>query len=206
LILVDIGNRHAHIWSRGKVEHLLVDRAIELYAHKKLYYISVNQKHADTIAKLEGWIDIAHRVSISGEYATMGVDRKALCLSRGDGVYVDAGSAITVDVVESGCYVGGFILLGVHSYQKAYAQIAPILSVDIDRAVDIDTLPRETRAGVSYGVVAPIVASIQRVRGDKSIYCTGGDGEWLSGYLEDAIFSQELLFEGMRRAVLDTKD
>jgi len=201
LILADIGNRHAHIWSDGIVKHLLVADAIDTLGDERVYYISVNSHYSDAISALEGWIDISSGISISGEYPTMGIDRKALCLSRGDGVYVDAGSAITVDVVEGGCYVGGFILLGLHSYEQAYADIAPILRVDIDRAVDIYELPRGTRAGVSYGAVAPIVASIERVSSGRAIYFTGGDGEWLSRYFQEAVFDQELLFEGMRRAV-----
>ena len=48
----------------------------------------------------------------------MGVDRRALCLSHENGIFVDAGSAITVDVVEEGRYQGGYIFPGFESPVK----------------------------------------------------------------------------------------
>ncbi len=202
MILADIGNRHAHIWHDGMIEHLDIEEAMEKYRDYELHYISVNVSHSKRLSSIEKWIDISKSASISGEYEGLGVDRKALCLSQGDGIYVDAGSAITVDKVVDGTYVGGFILPGIHAYSKAYADIAPILSLEINREVDIEKLPRSTQDGVSYGTIATIITAIEKIAdSDEAIYFTGGDGEWLSHYFDNALFDEELLFLGMIKII-----
>jgi len=201
MILLDIGNRHAHIWKDGRVEHLLVDEAIDRYREEKSYYICVNRKYSSKLNALRKWINLSDKITINGEYSGLGVDRKALCLSRGDGVYVDAGSAITVDKVLNGRYIGGYILPGIHSYRKAYTQIAPVLDVELKHSIDTAVLPRSTDSGVSYGTIVPIISSINMISGILPIYFTGGDGEWLSRYFTKAIYSDKLLFEGIRSAI-----
>lgn len=199
--MLDIGNTHAHIYSDDKVKHISIPDAIERYRDETVYYISVNEKYYESLLRLTNWINISKYISISGEYPTMGTDRKALCSSRDSGVFVDAGSAITVDKVENGSYLGGFILPGIYAYKQAYSDIAPVLSVEIDRAIDIDKLPCDTVSGVGYGAISSIVASIDRVCEGMPLYFTGGDGEWLSRYFEKAVFSDILLFEGMKKVI-----
>jgi len=201
MILADIGNYHAHIWHDGMIEHLDISQAIEKYADYELHFISVNDTHFQRLQAMEKWTDISDEVSISGEYVGLGVDRKALCLSKGDGVYVDAGSAITVDKVVDGCYMGGFILPGVHAYGKAYADIAPVLALEINRGLDISNLPKSTKDGVSYGTISPIVSSVEKISVGMELYFTGGDGEWLSGYFDRAVYDEEMLFLGMIKII-----
>ena len=89
-----------------------------------------------------------------------GVDRRALCLSRDNGIFVDAGSAITVDVMENGGYQGGFILPGIRAYLRCYADISPVLETEINETVDMAQLPLTTKDGISYGIIASIKALI----------------------------------------------
>jgi type III pantothenate kinase len=205
MILADIGNRHAHVWVDGNVVHLSVSDAIESFASKKLYYISVNEYHKQELSKISSWVDISGIMTIPGEYDGLGVDRKALCLSREDGVYVDAGSAITVDLVKDGHYQGGFILPGIHAYMKAFSTIAPVLDIELNENIDIDVLPRDTRSGVSYGVITSVVFPIEKLSEGGQIYITGGSGKLLSKYFEKALFSEMLLFEGMSKIIKGIK-
>ena len=202
MILADIGNRHVHIWDEGRIAHLGIQDAIAQYGTEKVYYITVNARHAEILAALENWRDISELLVIEGEYAGMGADRKALCLSHATGLFVDAGSAITVDRVVEGVYQGGYILPGIHAYQKAYAAISPVLDVEIERSLSLNELPKSTQSGVSYGIITPIVASIEKTAGSLPVYCTGADGAWIAHYLEKAVYDETLLFQGMLQASL----
>ncbi len=201
MILADVGNRHVHIWEDGSISHLNLMDAIEQYGTEKVSYINVSRAYSDTLAALEEWEDISEVLTIKGEYEGMGIDRKALCLSHAHGIFVDAGSAITVDKVVDGTYQGGFILPGIHAYVKAYAQISPRLDVVLDREVDLSRLPTSTRGSVSFGTIAPLVAVIEKIRSDLPLYITGGDGAWLAGYFEEARFDETLVFEGMKKSL-----
>ncbi len=201
MILADVGNSYVHIWHDGRIEHLRLIEAIEKYGAEVVYYINVNAAYEQTLATLEDWSDISQHGLLKGAYGGMGVDRKALCLSHSDGIFVDAGSAITVDKVVAGVYQGGYILPGMHAYHKAYADISPVLDVVLDRKVTLEALPKTTRESVSFGTIAPMIASIEKIMGDLPVYCTGGDGMWLSQYFEQAVFDETLLFQGMIKMI-----
>jgi type III pantothenate kinase len=131
----------------------------------------------------------------------MGVDRKALCLSCENGIFVDAGSAITVDVVREGRYEGGFILPGIKAYLQSYRSISPVLDIVLEENVEIDTLPRTTKEQISYGIIASIQSLIQKHRGDEALYFTGGDGAFLSTFFDGASYDETLVFQGMKYAL-----
>ena len=141
------------------------------------------------------------KMVLQGAYETMGADRKALCLSHRDAIFVDAGSAITVDVVTNGIYQGGFILPGINAYLDSYRRISPALDIQINQSVALDKLPLTTKDGISYGIIASIKALIDQHRDDQPLYFTGGDGQFLSHFFEDAIFDERLVFDGMYNAL-----
>ncbi len=201
MILADVGNRHVHIWNDGYVSHMNLMDAIEQYGTEQVTYINVSTTYSDTLSALEEWHDISEILTIEGEYEGMGVDRKALCLSHDNGIFVDAGSAITVDKVMDGTYQGGFILPGIHAYAKAYADISPILDVELDRGIDLDSLPKSTQGSVSFGTIAPLIAVIEKIRSGLPLYFTGGDGAWLSTYFSNAQVDETLLFTGMKKSI-----
>jgi len=205
ILLADIGNTHFHIYNGKSVEHLSYDSAIEKYRNKRLCYISVKYQLSTEISAIKNWKNISGSVHIEGEYATMGVDRKALCLSHHKGVFVDAGSAITVDVVEEGIYRGGYIFPGLKALLKSYQEISPVLSSELDTEIDTDRLPLTTKEQISYGIIASIKALIEKHSEDKPLYFTGGDGKILADLFENAVYDEMLVFTGLREALKDNE-
>ena len=201
MLLADIGNTHFHIYNGKEVAHLSYDDAIEKYANSKLCYISVKHTLGEKIEHIKSWKDISSSMGIDGEYETMGVDRKALCLSHKNGIFVDAGSAITVDVVKEGRYVGGFILPGIQAYLQSYKFISPVLDISLDIALKLEELPSTTKEQISYGIIASIKALIDKHSEGKTLYFTGGDGKFLSSYFDKAIYDETLVFQGMQKAL-----
>jgi len=206
MILADIGNRHIHIYEDGKVIHLEFEEAIEYFSSQRLFYICVNKEANEKIKRYTVWRDISEFVHIDGEYEGMGVDRRALCLSRGDGLYIDAGSAITIDKVNGGRYIGGLILPGFYAYKKAYSSISEKLEFDIEEIekADISRLPKGTINQISYSIMKPIIDTIDSLKGGLPLYITGGDRMIFTNFLPDANFSDSFVFEGIIRA-LDKK-
>ena len=200
MILADIGNTNAHICEDFKIEHMSIALFLDRYPQKRLYYISVN-KTLTQESLPDSWRDISGMIHIPGEYDGMGVDRRALCLSHQDGVFVDAGSAITVDRVVGGIYQGGFILPGITAYQKAYASISDVLDCRIDKDIDIDKIPISTASGISFATIASIVTLIREFSKGMDIYITGGDGRVISQKIDRAIYDESLLFKGIKKAI-----
>lgn len=201
VLFADIGNTTFHIYDGISIIHLSYDEAIEKYADKALYYISVKHQLEESIAKIEKWQNISEKMVLKGAYETMGVDRKALCLSHRDGIFIDAGSAITVDVMREGIYQGGFILPGLKAYLKTYSEISPALETELNRSLDLGSLPLTTKDGISYGIIASIKALIDKHSDGQRLYFTGGDGAFLSCFFKDALFDEGLVFDGMRKAL-----
>jgi type III pantothenate kinase len=201
VLLADIGNTRIHIYDGDEVIHLTHKEAMERYKNRKLKYITVKHQLKEELACLKNWEDISELMQIENEYSTMGIDRKALCLSHKNGIFVSAGSAITVDVVEEGRYMGGFLLLGLRAFVDAYASISPALEIEINREVLLNQLPQTTKDGISYGIISSIKMLIEKHQSDKKLYISGGDGEFLASFFDNAIFDETLIFQGMKNAV-----
>jgi type III pantothenate kinase len=201
VLLADIGNTRIHIYDGDEVVHLTHKEAMERYKNRKLKYITVKHQLKEELSLLKNWEDISELIRIENEYFTMGIDRKALCLSHTNGIFVSAGSAITVDVVEEGRYMGGFLLLGLRAFVDAYASISPALEIEINREVLLNQLPQTTKDGISYGIISSIKMLIEKHQSDKKLYISGGDGEFLASFFDNAIFDETLIFQGMKNAV-----
>ena len=201
MLLADIGNTHFHIYDGQNVEHLSYTDAIEKYKDEKLCYISVKQQISNEIEQIGTWKNISSLIHIEGEYETMGVDRRALCLSHKNAVFVDAGSAITVDVVEEGRYQGGYIFPGLKALLKSYEDISPVLKTELKRTISLTALPTTTKEQISYGIIASIKVLIDKHSEGKTLYFTGGDGKFLVSYFPDAIYDETLVFQGMKKVL-----
>jgi type III pantothenate kinase len=201
MLLADIGNTRVHIYDNNRVLHLSHRDAFREYGDREIYYISVNSRLSREIKELKNWINISDKIRLKGSYETMGVDRKALCLSKDTAMFISAGSAITIDIVESGIYQGGFLLLGLSQHIKSYGIISPALETNLNRGVNIDKLPKGTEDGISYGVLAPLLTIIEKHREDKKIYISGGDGEFLSSLIKNSIYDERLIFYGIKNAL-----
>ena len=201
VLLADIGNSRIHIYNGKEVMHLSHKEAIKEYANEKLQYITVKHQLKEQLKGLENWRDISHKMVLKSSYATMGIDRRALCLSHSNGIFMSAGSAITVDVVEEGIYQGGFLLPGLKAYLSAYAEISPALVTELNSDILLDALPQTTKDGISYGIIASIKMLVEKHQGNKRLYISGGDGEFLASFLENAIFDETLIFQGIKNAL-----
>jgi len=202
-LLADIGNTYFHIYDGKSVKHLTHIDAIKRYRKTILYYISVKHQLSLEIKEIKNWVDISSLIKIEGEYKTMGIDRKALCLSKKNGIFVDAGSAITVDVVDNGIYIGGYIFPGLNMMLESYKNISPSLEITLNRNISLTQLPKTTKDGISYGIIASIKALIDKQTYGKKLYFTGGDGEFLSSLFENSVYDELLVFNGMSRALKD---
>ena len=201
MLLCDIGNSFAHFYDGNRVWKESLDIFIDRYLTKKVYFINVNQNLKKRLKEIENWVDLEDFISFETPYKGMGIDRKVLCLIVEDGVLVDAGSAITVDLMEKGKHKGGFILPGIKSYEKCYKEISPVLNKEIDFAVDIENLPLNTKDALNYGVVKPIILSIKNIAKDKKIFLTGGDGKKFLPFLKSARYDEKLIFKGMKKII-----
>jgi len=201
MLLADIGNTHFHIYNGESVEHLSYADAIEKYKEKKLCYISVKHQLAAEIEQIKMWKNISSFVHIKGEYETMGVDRRALCLSHENGIFIDAGSAITVDVVEEGRYKGGYIFPGLKAMLKSYEDISPVLKTELNKTISLLQLPTTTKEQISYGIIASIKALIDKHSEGKPLYFTGGDGKYLSTFFEESVYDEALVFQGLKQSL-----
>ncbi|MDQ7085517.1 MAG: type III pantothenate kinase [Sulfurovum sp.] len=205
VLLADIGNSTFHIYDGTKVQHYSYKEAIEKYQHLPLYYICVNHSLQSQIGQFAQWHNLSSFIHIQGEYPTMGIDRKALCLSYQEGVFVDAGSAISLDVMQKGVYQGGCILLGLQASIEAYQSISPSLETSLDKTVCLSRLATTTKEQISYGIIASIKALIQTHNHGKTLYFTGGDGLFLSKFFENAVYDETLVFQGMLNVMKESK-
>ena len=205
VLLADIGNSYFHIYNGPTVEHLSYEEAIRKYSKEALCYISVKEELDSTIEEIALWKNISDQIELEGAYETMGVDRKALCLSHDDGVFVDAGSAITVDIMQDGTYMGGFIYPGLRAMLDTYSAISPALETQLNETISLESLPTTTKDGISYGIIASIKALIDKHTDGKKLYFTGGDGKLLSSFFNNATYDEMLVFDGMRKVIKETQ-
>ena len=200
MIVADIGNSRIHIMDDDEaIFHLDIDSAIERFGNKRVYYISVNHHMSDRIKSLKSWVDVSDRLVMDGFYNGMGADRKAISLSMGDGIYIDAGSAITIDIVREGRYQGGAIIAGIKRLKESYASISNALSIEPE--YNIDNFPLNTSAQIGYGIIAPIYSLILNIRDNDTVWISGGDGRLLSRFIENAIYDERLVFRGIVKSI-----
>ncbi len=146
----------------------------------------------------------------------VGLDRLAAAVAAGykksnrrSAVIVDAGSAITVDLISvDGEFLGGAILPGMALWSKS-------LSVNTDALPETEVplrsrppvLGRSTGEAIasglyygSQGAVREIVRELQRYdvsHQAPQIFCTGGDGSNFLQVLEGAYFEPHLVLQGV---------
>ncbi len=194
MLLCDIGNTRAKFYD-GKSLWSVDFKELKRYSQRRVCFINVNDR---VRIEYEEWIDIEPFVELASSYEGLGVDRKVLCSAIEDGVVVDAGSAITVDVMEGGVHQGGFIVPGFRALFDAFGSISKRLARKPRWDISLERLPLNTDEALSYGAVAPLVALLERL--GEPIFLTGGDGAILSRYIE-AHYDPLLLFRGMEKIV-----
>jgi type III pantothenate kinase len=147
--------------------------------------------------------------------ASLGADRWAAVvavrrLTSGAACVIDAGTAVTLDVVDgAGRHLGGLILAGPRIIAAAlHRETQGIGATQGVRRVPkgIELLGRSTDEAVAHGAMLGLAGAIERalaavaeaMGAAPSVYLTGGDGELLATWLETRPqYRANLVLEGL---------
>ncbi|WP_457564659.1 type III pantothenate kinase [Caminibacter sp.] len=197
--LVDIGNTHVHIFD-GEIKHLR--KSIKLEGD--VFYISVNEEKEKEFLKLNpNAVNLKNYVKFKTLYSnTLGIDRIMACKTIKDGVVIDAGSFITLDVMEDGLHLGGVIMPGLYKLKEIFAKNS-VLNKEFVYPTSIP--PKNTAEAVNEGSIGMVVEMIKKYSINKKIYFTGGDGEFLAKIL-NGIYIKDLVFRGMIKTIKEDYD
>ena len=198
MILCDIGNSFLHFYYRGRVWREAKTQLTPKDPKEVIIFISVNEDSAKSLLDSHPYcFDLLPFVSLDTNYKGLGVDRIVACNAITDGVIVDAGSAITIDIMHQAIHLGGCIMPGISRYREMFSSIA-VLDCEFNLGVALDTFPQNTKDAVSYGMLKSILLMIENLSKGKKIYFTGGDGKFLSRFFENCIYDDLLIFKGMQ--------
>ncbi len=206
MLLCDIGNSFFHFFYRGRVWKEAPNELSKKKADIRIYYISVNARNEKKLLESHGNCqNIENLINLDTIYQGLGIDRKAACYGIENGIVVDAGSAITLDIIQERVHLGGYILPGIECYRRVFAHF-DALNVELNLSVALDSLPQNTRDAVSYGYLKHIVLGINDIAKDSAIYFTGGDGKFLSRFFPKSVYDGTLVFKGMTKALTQGKN
>ena len=148
---------------------------------------------------------------------TLGRDRIATAVGAwsiaqgGDVLVIDAGTAITYDLVTAdGCFVGGNIAPGLGlRFKSLHEHTGRLPLVDAEGETPVmgyDTLTA-IRSGVMLGLLGEIrscIATLKQSHPGLTVFLTGGDGKLLHSRLgeEGIIYQEHLAAEGLNRIYL----
>ncbi len=204
MILCDIGNTTYHFLIKGKHKKYFLDEKVPKL-DEEIYFVSVNEKATKRLLKKNPHAkNINKLLNFQTSYQGLGIDRAVACCFQDNCVIVDAGSAITVDIMEQGSHKGGFIMLGLRRFMKSYPKISKKLKFEFEKEIILDKIPLCTIDAIQYAMLKSIILPIKEVSLNKNIIFTGGDGEILSKYFENSVYKKDLIFENMKRIIDDS--
>jgi type III pantothenate kinase len=204
MLLCDIGNTSYHFFD-GK-HHLKKDvmsftpQSVE----EKVYFISVNAAVKSKLQYLDNWIDLAAFVDRTPYYETMGIDRIFAAEAVKEGIIIDAGSAVTVDIVKNGNFMGGFISPGIAAMQKTYENISPALAYSFNFECDLDIMPKNSQDAITYGYLKTLYCEVMSHK--LPIILTGGDAVQFKKIFQDAEIDENLIFRTMKKIIKENED
>jgi type III pantothenate kinase len=135
--------------------------------------------------------------------------------TRAPAVVIDAGSAVTIDLLGAdGRHLGGYILPGFRRGLSAVSELLPAeLQAQVGPALGRAPSPRESRQpghdtaeALMQGWMHGLAGAVERLgsgrigdaAGNSQWWLTGGDGPWLAGLLErPARVEPDLVFDGL---------
>ena len=206
MILCDVGNSRMHFLDNGTLLHLDFGEGLKRYKERSVYFICVNEKvRAEIAEEAPGWVELDGTGILKSDYRGLGVDRQAVSLAIYEGVVIDAGSAVTVDVVREGVHKGGWIWPGIASFTRAYAGISPKLAVDIEPDIDLSRLPQDTESAVSFAVLAPVKRLVECYAAELPVTITGGDARFFAPLFPEAVVDELLVFRGMEKMIKEDR-
>lgn len=198
MILCDVGNSYLHFFYKGKIWREEIDCITKKSKDFDIFYISVNPNaEKKLLSSHSRCINVSKFISIDTIYQGLGIDRAAACVTIKNGVIIDCGSAITIDIMQEGIHLGGYILPGISSYKNMFHSISKSLQVEFNLGVALDVLPQCTKDAISYGCLKSIILTIEDIAKENHIYFTGGDGKFLSKFFSNSIYDNTLVFKGM---------
>lgn len=197
MLLCDIGNTTVHFYKNGMSEKHLSCSFDFSSINEMVYYVNVNPHCETTLENLENWHDMRPLINWDNYYESMGIDRVVCCEAISDGIIVDAGSAITVDIVQDSSFVGGFIYPGIKNMQETYARLSSRLNLSFNLELDLDKMPKNSTDAISYGFLRTLKSEVERHSG--TIYVTGGDAKTLAFLFANVVVKENLIFEGMKK-------
>ncbi|WP_033915567.1 type III pantothenate kinase [Campylobacter sputorum] len=201
MLLCNVGNTNANFFDDGKISSMDIANFMSYVPKEKVYIINVNESVKDKIISNSNFINLEPYFELECDYVGLGVDRIANCYAISDGAIVDAGSAITIDIMYQGVHLGGTILPGLSFLQKAYSSISPRLNVGLNTQIGLDSFPQNTLNAVSYGTILPIVLIVEYMSKGKKVFFTGGDGEFFIKFFDKAIYDKTASFRGMLKII-----
>lgn len=201
MLLCDVGNTNVNFYEDKRVWKAGAKQRDIFPTDQVFYYISVNKKISDALENKKNAINLESYFDLDTAYEGLGIDRIAACSAVKEGMIVDAGSAITVDIMSSGVHLGGFIMPGLLSIENNFATISEKLKCRLNPHVDLDILPQNTKDALSYGAIKPLLMILKESCKGKRIYFTGGDGKFFSRFFENSIFHDTLVFQGMLKVL-----
>lgn len=200
MLLCDIGNTSLHFLDDEKGEYKeFVTEFDPKTLKQKVYYISVNTTVSKKLKNLENWIDLEPFIKRSIYYDTMGIDRIFALQTTQHGVIVDAGSALTIDVMRDGIYEGGFIYPGRKAMQKCYSDISPALEYPFNFELNQTDLAKNSQDAISYGYLQLLASEVSSY--GIPITVTGGDAQEFIKLFKNATLKNRVIFEGMQKVI-----
>ena len=201
MILCDIGNTTFHFLIKGKHKKYFLDEEIPFF-DDEIYFISVNKSGTKKLKEKNPQAKSLKKImSFKTQYQGLGIDRAIACYFEENCIIVDAGSAITVDIMENKIHKGGFILPGFRAFMKTYPKISKKLKFDFEKNINLDKIPLQTKDAITYAMIKSIILPIKEVSKKKKIIFTGGDGKLLSKYFKNSIYKKDIIFDNMKRII-----
>jgi len=197
VLLCDIGNTTYTFYDGKRLQKYPTSSFSPETIKEDVYFISVNHPLLEVLSKLPNWHNLEERISKESFYETMGIDRVVCCAATKHGVIVDAGSAITVDVMKDGVFQGGFIYPGIQAFATCYGTISLALQTSLELDTSLEKLPKNTQGALNYGFLAPLHKEITSY--DLPVIFTGGDAKRLATFFQNATVDELLIFKGMQK-------
>jgi type III pantothenate kinase len=199
MLLCDIGNSTYHFLD-GDRDYKEDAKSFNPSSLKeKVFYICVNPHVKEILKPLKNWLDLSLHIELSNYYNTMGIDRIMACEAIENGVIVDAGSAITVDIVKESKFEGGFIYPGVKAMSECYKNISSALEYSFNFEVDLDKMPKNSADAISYGYLKLLQSEVKSY--DMDIYLTGGYAREFVKIFPSSHVDEILIFKGMKNII-----
>ncbi|MBI3873678.1 MAG: type III pantothenate kinase [Arcobacter sp.] len=214
MILCDIGNTTFHFLVGNDEFKVSITEDLDRlefdnFDSSEIYFISVNSDGKEKFKKkFPNSIDLGNNLNFNTTYSnTLGIDRIIACKFIENGIIVDFGSAVTVDIVENNIHLGGSIMAGFDMLKMNYPNISNKLKFDFQENLDLNKLPTNTDEAISFAILNMIVLPIKEMqkRYNQKLIITGETSKYFLPYFDNFEFRNRLIFESMKKIIEEQK-